>query len=172
MADHYAAALARRGFTAITFDVAGWGQSGGDLRQYELPSRKVADIAAAAAFVATLSFVEPGGVGYLGVCASAQDALAAVAQGMPIASFASWFHDTPRVSPFYGGTPGMQARLDHAEAALDRYRRTGEVITVPAYQAGDNQPGMFLEMDYFANPARGAVPKWRNEMRRAAGCRG
>jgi fermentation-respiration switch protein FrsA (DUF1100 family) len=72
MADLYAARLAELGYTAITFDFAGFGDSGGDLRQVELPDRKIADIRAATEFVSTLSFVEPGRVGYLAVCASAQ----------------------------------------------------------------------------------------------------
>jgi dienelactone hydrolase len=57
MADLYAAALAERGFTAITFDFAGWGQSGGVPRQVEQPSRKIADIIAVANFVSTWSLV-------------------------------------------------------------------------------------------------------------------
>ena len=35
---------------------------------------------------------------------------------------------------------------------------------MPAYAAGDERAGMFLEMDYYADPDRGAVPQWRNEM--------
>ena len=171
MADHYAAALAARGYTAITFDFAGWGESGGEPRQLELPSRKIADIAAAARFAASLSFVRPGGVGYVGVCASAQYALAAIASGAPITSFGSvagWFHDTSSVAPFYGGVDGVRDRLDRAAVALGRLRSDGEIVTVPAYEANNDRAGMFLEMDYYANPARGAVPSWRNEMAEAS----
>jgi hypothetical protein len=35
---------------------------------------------------------------------------------------------------------------------------------VPAYRAVDDRAGMFFELDYYANPARGAVPAWKNEM--------
>jgi fermentation-respiration switch protein FrsA (DUF1100 family) len=167
MADLYAAALARRGLTAVTFDFAGWGQSGGDLRQVELPSRKIADMTAAANYVATLSYVQPGGVGHLAVCASAQYALTAVAQGAPIRSFASvagWFHDTTSVAPFYGDAAGVELRLQRAQAAIERYLRDGTLVTVPAYEAGNQAAGMFLEMGYYSDPARGAVPEWRNEM--------
>jgi fermentation-respiration switch protein FrsA (DUF1100 family) len=167
MAARYATALAERGFTAITFDFTGWGQSGGGPRHAELPSRKIADIVAAASFASTLSFVQPGGVGYLGVCASAQYALAAVAHGAPIKSYASvagWFHDTTSVAPFYGGTEGVDSRLRRAEKALDVYTKTGEVVAVPAYDPGDDRAGMTLEMDYYASPTRGAVPEWPNQM--------
>jgi hypothetical protein len=58
--------------TAFTFDFTGFGQSGGAPRQLELPARKIADIAAAADFLSTMSFVREGGVGHVGICASAQ----------------------------------------------------------------------------------------------------
>jgi uncharacterized protein len=167
MADHYAAALAEHGFTAITFDFAGWGQSGGNPRQFELASRKIADVIAAADFAATLSFVHPGRVGYLAVCATSQYALAAIAHGARIASFASvagWFHDTATVAPFYGNAEGMTLRLERAQAAVERYLRTGEIATVPAYDHGNDRAGMFAEMDYYGNQSRGAIPEWRNEM--------
>jgi len=167
MPDHYARALAARGYTVFTFDFAGFGASGGTLRQAEIPARKIADIATAARFVSNLSFVKPGGVGQLAVCASAQYALAAIAGGAPIASFASvagWFHDTASVAPFYGGRPGVDARLERARAALAAFTATGEVATVPAYEAGNDQAAMFFELDYYTDPARGAVATWRNEM--------
>jgi fermentation-respiration switch protein FrsA (DUF1100 family) len=69
MADRYARELAARGFTVFTFDFAGFGESGGTPRQAEIPARKIADITAAASFVGNLSFVAPGKVGYLAVCA-------------------------------------------------------------------------------------------------------
>ena len=44
------------------------------------------------------------------------------------------------------------------------YLQTGEVVTVPAYHPGDDRAGMAFEMDYYANPARGAVPEWPNQI--------
>src|SRR5689334_22110634 len=88
MADHYAAALAARGYTAITFDFAGFGASGGGLRQAELPLRKAADLRAALDWAASLSWVTPGGPGLVAVCASAQYALAAIAGGARVRAFA------------------------------------------------------------------------------------
>jgi hypothetical protein len=167
MADGYAAALADRGYAAFTFDFSGFGESGGSLRQTEIPTRKAGDIAAMVRFVSGLSTVAPGGPGVLAVCASAQYTLAAVAEGVPIASFASvagWFHDERSVAAFYGGADGVADRLARADAAARRYASTGELATVPAYAAGDERAGMFVEMDYYANPERGAVPAWRNEM--------
>jgi fermentation-respiration switch protein FrsA (DUF1100 family) len=167
MADRYARALAERGYTAFTFDFAGFGGSGGGPRQAEIPERKIDDITAAARQVSTLSFVRPGAVGYLAICASAQYALAAIAGGAPIASLASvagWYHDTASVAPFYGGPEGVALRIDRARSALDEYLSTGQVRTVPAYENGNDRAGMFFELDYYASPARGAVPSWTNAM--------
>src|SRR6201992_1686316 len=106
MPDHYAAALARRGSLAVTFDYAGVGASGGGLRQTEIPVRKIADLGAVAGFVRSLSAAAPGGPGLLAICASAQYGLTALANGAPITSFASvagWVHDRRSVAAFYGG---------------------------------------------------------------------
>lgn len=167
MPDRYAAALAERGYTVFTFDFTGWGASGGSTRHAEVPTRKIEDIAAVARAVSTLSFVRPGGVGHLGVCASSQYALRAIAQGAPITSFASvagWFHDGATVTPFYGGREGVAMRLGRAAEALQIYRRTGEVRMVPAYEYGNDRAAMFLDMPYYGEPGRGAIPEWSNEM--------
>jgi fermentation-respiration switch protein FrsA (DUF1100 family) len=167
MAHTYATALADRGYTVFTFDSAGFGESGGEPRQAELPARKIADITTAARYVSSLSFVQQGGVGYLAVCASAQYALAAIAAGAPITSFASvagWYHDTASVAPFYGGADGVNLRIGRAREAFEEFLSTGEVRTVPAYEDGNDRAGMFFELDYYASPDRGAIPVWRNEM--------
>jgi fermentation-respiration switch protein FrsA (DUF1100 family) len=163
----YASRLAEQGITAFTFDFTGFGQSGGAPRQLELPARKIADIAAAADFLSTMSFVSRSGVGHVGICASAQYALAAIARGARIRSFASiagWYHDAESVASFYGGAEGTALRLDRARQALETWAKSGDVAMVPAYRAGDDRAGMFFELDYYANPRRGAVPEWKNEM--------
>jgi uncharacterized protein len=168
MPGRYAIELARRGYTALTFDFAAWGDSGGEPRHVESPASKIADIGAAAAYLSSRSFAAPGGVAHVGICTSAQYALAAVAAGAPIRSFAAvagWFHDTSTVAPFYGGRTGVEERLQGADAAIERFVATGEVVTVAAaYAPGDDRAGMFLELDYYADPARGAVPSWPNIM--------
>lgn len=167
MAQLYAEALAARGYTAVTFDFSGFGESPGDPHHAELPGRKIADIDAVARHVSTLSYVSPGRVSHLGVCASAQYALAAAAGGAPfdaLISVAGWFHDTASVAPFYGGVDGVRLRLKRAQHALETYRSTGEVVTVPAYSPGDDRAGMMLPLDYYADPERGAVSEWTNEM--------
>lgn len=163
----YAMRLAERGYTALVFDFAGFGESGGEPRQAELPDRKIANLVAAANFLSTLCLVEPDTLAHVAVCASAQYGLAALARGSRVARFisvAGWYHDTATVAPFYGGVEGVLRRLSAGRSALERYAATGVVETTPAYCAGDEAAAMFLDIDYYANPARGAVPSWKNEM--------
>jgi fermentation-respiration switch protein FrsA (DUF1100 family) len=163
----YALALGELGYTVFTFDFSGFGESGGTPRQLELPLRKIEDIRAAADFLSTSSFVQGGAAGHLGICASAQYALAAIARGAKIRSYASvagWYHDTASVAGFYGGVEGVAQRLQRARAAHDSFATNGTVVTVPAYRVGDERAGMWFELDYYADPRRGVVPEWKNEM--------
>jgi fermentation-respiration switch protein FrsA (DUF1100 family) len=167
MAELYAICLAKRGYTAFTFDFTGFGESQGEPRQAEIPRRKVGDLIAAADFVSSLSIVNPHAVSHLAVCASAQYGLTAIARGSRASRFisvAGWYHDTTTVAPFYGGLTGVGARLDTAQSALERYATSGSLDIVPAYEAGNTEAGMFFEADYYANPRRGAVAAWKNEM--------
>ncbi len=167
MAARYAEALSRRGLTAVTFDFPGFGASGGEPRQAELPAVKSAVIADVARQVASLGLAPSRDVGHLAVCASAQYALAAIADGAPISALAcvaGWFHDPRTVSVLYGGDEGVHDRISRGRRAAARHLAEGTVDAVPAYREGDDRAAMFIELDYYADPSRGAVPGWRNEM--------
>jgi uncharacterized protein len=167
MAATYGRRLAEAGYTALAFDFAGFGESRGEPRQAEIPARKIGDIHAAADFLQGATFVDPARIGCVAICASAQYALAAIAQGASIGSFASvagWYHDPPSVAAFYGGAAGVEARLARASEALAKYARNGETVLVPAYADGDERAGMSFPLAYYARADRGAIPAWRNEM--------
>lgn len=164
MAELYATRLAERGYTAFTFDFTGFGESAGEPQQAEIPDRKIADLVAAADFLSTLAMVEPDNLAHLGVCASAQYGLAALARGSRVGRFisvAGWFHNPASVAPFYGGMKGVAERLETAGVAIGRYTASGQVDQVPAYKVGDPTAGMSFELDYYANPSRGAKPEWK-----------
>ncbi|HEY8549518.1 MAG TPA: hypothetical protein VIL35_06160 [Vicinamibacterales bacterium] len=167
MATVYARQMAERGYTALTFDFAGFGESAGEPRQTEIPSRKIADIGAAVDFLRSLSFVAGDRLALLAICASAQYSLAAIANGLPVRSFASvagWYHDPASVAPFYGGEDGVQRRLSRAREAFEAWTRTRQIVTAPAYEDGNDRAGMHFRLDYYGRVDRGAVPEWKNEM--------
>jgi dienelactone hydrolase len=163
----YARRLAALGYAALVFDFAGFGESGGQPRQAEIPARKIADMCAVAAFLSSLSFIEPGRIGHVAVCASAQYAQHAIARGAPIAAFASiagWYHDAETIAPFYGGREGVERRLRSAAQDVAAFLRCDARANAPAYAPGDERAGMHFKLDYYADPERGAIPAWKNEM--------
>jgi hypothetical protein len=80
------------------------------------------------------------------------------------ASVAGWFHDTESIATYYGDPDRVNERLRRAEDAVTQYRQTGKVRVVPAYRQEDDRAAMFLPLHYYADPARGAIPEWTNEM--------
>ena len=163
----YARRLAASGYCVFIFDFAGFGESGGEPRQAEIPERKIRDILAAANFFSGLGLCAPGGFGWVAICASAQYVLRAIARGAPISAFSSvagWFHNPETIAPFYGGDEGVARRLAFAREDVQAFLRSAPRTIAPAYAPGDETAGMHFPLDYYANPARGAVPAWKNEM--------
>lgn len=167
MSHIYALELAARGFTVLTFDFEGWGQSRGALPFTEQPLVKSADIVAATSFLSSLGMVTGNKVNYLAICASAMYVVAAIDQGAPISAFASvagWFHDPQTVGVYYGGPDGIRKRLDRAILAVKRHLESGELSQVPAFESGNEIAGMFLPLDYYADTQRGRIAPWPNQM--------
>jgi hypothetical protein len=163
----YGLRLADAGYSVFTFDFAGFGESRGEPRQAEIPSRKIADLRAAAEYLRTVGFVDAERIGCVGICASAQYVVAAAAQGTPfrsIASVAGWFHTPASVVPWYGGEAGVAQRLERGRDATVKYAQTGEIVMAPAYEEGNDRAGMHIRLDYYARPDRGAIPAWKNQM--------
>lgn len=164
MADHYARKLASRDFTVLTFDFAHFGESEGSPREFEDPETKIADLVAAAGWLADRAGTDS--VAGLAVCASAQYMAHAIARGAPIgalATVAAWLHDEGSVGEAYGGKEGVAAKIAAGDDAQNAYDENGEVRYVPAYSDTDPNAAMGeMVKAYYGDPARGAVPEWNN----------
>jgi len=150
----------------MTFDFRGFGESGGEPRQYESPERKITDIQNAAAFARSLPVVDGDNVGGLAICASAGYMAHAIARGAPLKAFATvaaWLHDPGTVGQIYGGAEGVHRRIDAGRQARAAFDRNGDVTRVPAYEPNEQDAAMFFELDYYARKDRGAVPEWKNQ---------
>lgn len=165
MPAHYAAALAERGFAALTFDFRGWGESGGASRQVEDPEAKIADIGAAFSYLATRSDVAPNRLGGLGICASSGYMVHAAAASRSIKSIAlvaPWLHDRRIVDQIYGGTAAVNALIAAGDAA-SAAQKSGKAPTfLPAASLTDKSAIMF-GVPYYTDANRGMIPAWRNE---------
>jgi fermentation-respiration switch protein FrsA (DUF1100 family) len=162
----YARLLADAGLAAFAVDHRGWGESGG-VRSYESAARKVEDLKAAITTLTALAAVDPARVGVLGVCAGAGVTARLVAEDprvQALGTAAAWLQHPSTTPQFYGGAEGVARREALSDAARARYERTGEVETVKAYDpAPHSTAAMFFPVEYYGNPARGAISQWRNE---------
>jgi fermentation-respiration switch protein FrsA (DUF1100 family) len=162
----YARALADRGFAALAFDFRYWGESGGEPRFYESAGAKVADLRAAVAHLKTLPAVDPARIGAVGVCFGAGHVLAAAVEDADIkavATVAAWVHDPASVAATFGQEE-VDRRYRVGRAAMDKYKQSGVVDTVPA-ESGTDKEAAVLKVDYYADKGRGAgVRSFANKM--------
>lgn len=165
MADRYAERLADEGYAALSFDFTGYGESGGEPRDYESPQLKIADLGDAVTFLAGHPGVDAARIGALGVCAAAMYMSASAVTDQRIRSLAliaPWLHDAAICREVYGGAEGVAAKLKEAAHARARYEATGEVDYVPVVSGSDPRAAMPYEIDFYLNPARGGIPAWPN----------
>jgi fermentation-respiration switch protein FrsA (DUF1100 family) len=160
----YAAALAERGVAALVFDFRFFGESGGRPRQFESPRHKLEDLRAAVAYLKTLPGVDPDRIGLLGICFGAGYAVAAAAEDpdvKSVATVAAWVHDAASLKAVFGEEE-IARRYKVGASALKAFEADKTVSTVPAHSTADKTAAMF-NVDFYADPKRGAVPQWKNE---------
>lgn len=165
MAGLYARLLAKQGFATLAFDFRYFGESGGEPRQLESAEAKTRDFKNALSFLQSLPMIDDDRIGGLAVCASASYMARAVAEDARFRAFstvAGWFQHPETTPMFYGGADGVRHRLDRASAAMKKFQERGTMEYVPAYDPHDPDAAMFFELDYYADPKRGAVPQWTN----------
>lgn len=168
MPARYAALLAEADYAALTFDFRGFGESEGTPREVESARMKAQDIRAAVRFLQSRAELDPARVGSLSICASTGYTVMAAQDEKNIKSMAMvapWLHNQAIVEAIYGGPEGVADRKRRAQAARERFATTGSVEYVVAASNSDPTAAMYWEgdaLDYYLNPARGAIPEWGN----------
>lgn len=164
MAGLYAQKLAEQGFITLAYDPRNYGESEGDVPNYENPEMKIEDIKNAVTYLETRNDVDH--IGAFGVCAGAGYTLVAASQDdriEAVATAASWIHDEEAVKGFYGGEEGVAQKIAAAQAAKAKYEATGEIEYIKAISTTDETAAMYGNYDYYLNPERGAVPEWNQD---------
>jgi hypothetical protein len=166
MANLYAERLAEHGFAVLPFDFRGYGESGGEPRHYESGALKTQDFKNALTFLQSQPMIDAECIGGLAMCASAGYMARAVAEDTRFTSFvtvAAWFQHPDTTPAFYSGAEGSKRRVELASAAMRTFESGGQMVYVPAYHPHDENAAMFFEVDYYANPKRGAILQWKNQ---------
>jgi len=164
----YAAEFAKRGIIALAIDYRNYGQSSGAIRQYEDSAGKAADLSAAVKFLKSRDDV--AGVGVFGICTSASNALFAAAADKDIGAIGTvagaYFQPEGQVQ--MRGADGVKQRREDGRKARENYAQNGVIETIKAYSETDQTAANVAPLPYYFDPARGAVPAWRNEFAVAA----
>ena len=161
MAGTYARELAAKGFVALAFDFAGWGESGGAPRFREDPVAKTADIHAAVEFLASRPEVDPERIAGLGVCASSGYMAAAVADNpklSKLALVAPWIHDPAMAEGIYGGAEAAANLIELGRTA----EASAEDQAIVAASATDESSLMY-QAPYYTEPDRGLIDAYDNQ---------
>ncbi|HEX4817572.1 MAG TPA: alpha/beta fold hydrolase, partial [Nonomuraea sp.] len=165
MADRYAERLADHGVAALSFDFTAFGESEGQPRDVESPSRKIRDIHHAVTFLTTHPAVDGTRIGALGVCAGAMYMSANAADDprvKALALVAPWLHDAAICEQAYGGADAVAEKIKLADEARASFEESGEVEYVPVVSATDARAAMPYDIDFYLNPARGGIAAWPN----------
>ena len=164
--NRYGRKLAEEGFAVLNFDFRFWGESGGKPRYFESTSEKVKDIMHAIEFLKDHPAIDASNISLIGVCAGAGITLRVSALSKDVkktATVAAWLQHPATTPLFYGGEEGVKKRISLSEAAEKKYRESGVVDYVEAYNPNDPAAAMFFPIDYYSNIERGRIPEWDNQ---------
>ncbi|MFD9700549.1 alpha/beta hydrolase [Lentzea sp. NPDC059081] len=124
---NYASRLAAHGITALVFDPAHQGRSGGEPRDLEDPYRRGEDISCAIDALSTVPGVDPDRIGVLGICAGGSYAVHTARTDHRIKAVGTVVPSDIGAA-FRGFQPdGPAAALDAMAAARTEENRTGEL---------------------------------------------
>jgi uncharacterized protein len=116
----YAQKLSDQGFAALAFDFRTFGESGGNLRNFESPTAKIADIKNAISYLQTVDAVDADRIVGLGICASA-GYMTSIAEEdsrlKALVTIAPWLHNPEIVNTVYGGEAAVQKLIAQGRAA-------------------------------------------------------
>jgi fermentation-respiration switch protein FrsA (DUF1100 family) len=168
---HYAERFAEAGYTVLTFDPRGFGESEGEPRFHYDPWLVVADFVNAAAHLMGREDVDAGRVAAVGVCTGGGYAVTAAARERRLAACVSVAggYDLGGTVQRALGADGLAAYLRLVNELHDRQRRTGTVEYIPtiARELTAEVPVAIMPLaeafSYYDRTSRDHAPTWSRE---------
>lgn len=169
---HYAARLADAGYTALTFDPAGFGESGGTPRARYDPHRVIDDYAAAVNHLASRPDVDPDLIGIVGVCMGGGYAVALGARDKRLRAVVSIAggYDIGGTFQQAFGVDGFAGYLKTINAVVQRQYESAEVAYIPTIATGLSEDVPIAAMPneeayaYYDRTSRTEAPNWPREL--------
>ena len=173
---HYAERFADAGYTVLTFDPTGFGESEGEPRFHYDPWQVISDYVDASAYLMSRDDVASERVAVVGVCMGGGYALGVAARERRVAACASVAGGYDIGGTFVQalGTEGFASYLRLVNEARDRERRSGETAYIPsiARELTTDEPlaGMPLPeaYSYYERTSRDVAPNWSWRMTAAS----
>lgn len=166
----YALKMVDKGYVVLTFDFRGWGESEGENRYLESPTRKSEDIVSAIQFFSNRPEVDSERVHGLGICASAgymADAYVKSQELKSVALVAPWLHNRELVNQVYGGEQTVNNLIQVSRDAASKFQTTGELSYIQGASTTDESSLMY-RMPYYTETDRGLIPEWDNKFNLAS----
>ncbi len=169
---HYAERLADAGYTALTFDPSGFGESAGEPRARYDPYRVIDDYAAAVAHLMTRPDVDPERVGIVGVCMGGGYAVSLGARDKRLKAVVSIAggYDIGGTFQQGFGIDGFAGYLKLINEVVQTQYATGEIAYVPTIAKGLTEDVPIAAMPneeaygYYDRTSRTEAPNWPREL--------
>ena len=164
----YAQRLAQAGFVTLAFDHRNFGESDGTHRQHEEPYKKIDDLSAATAFLATQESVDAERIGAVGICLGGSYALRFAGFDPRIKALATV------AAAYVGFAPESAEEASGKTQWLETYANelnllaSGSPSYIPAVsQDPDVEAGMPGQEPYdYYGTQRSFSPHWKNQITR------
>lgn len=169
---HYAERLADAGYTGLTFDPSGFGDSGGEPRARYDPHRVIDDYAAAVHHLFARPDVDPDRVGIVGVCMGGGYAVSLAAREKRIKAVVSVAGGYDIGGTFQGGfgVDGFAGYLKMINEVVQRQYESGEVAYIPTIAKSLSEDVPIAAMpneeayEYYDRTSRAEAPNWPREL--------
>jgi uncharacterized protein len=173
---HYAERFADAGYTVLTFDPSGFGESEGEPRFHYDPWRVISDYADASAYLMSRDDVASERVAVVGVCMGGGYALGVAARERRLVACASVAGGYDIGGTFLQtmGAEGFASYLRLVNEAHDRERRSGETVYIPtiAHELTQDEPIAAMPVEeaysYYERTSREVAPNWSWRMTAAS----
>jgi fermentation-respiration switch protein FrsA (DUF1100 family) len=169
---HYGQRLADAGYTALSFDPAGFGESGGAPRGRYQPARVIDDYAAAVQYVMTRPDIDPARVSLVGVCMGGGFAVALAAREKRLraaVSIAGGYNIGETFQSAFG-VEQFAAYLGQVNALVQEQYETGEIAYVPTAVKALDELTPIAAMpneeayDYYTRTSEEEAPRWPRQL--------